>query len=83
VIRSAKELAQRGTIPKLTAQLEAEFGNRKAVQAAIRPLSDDSLYADLLKSQAPVNQSAIGVLVRRKSEFRVARVSGVGVRGCS
>ena len=63
VIRSAKELAQRGTIPKLTAQLEAEFGNRKAVQAAARPLSDDSLYADVLKSQAPVNQSAIGVLV--------------------
>ena len=45
------------------AQLEAEFGNRKAVQAATRPLSDDSLYVDLLKSQAPVNQSAIGVLV--------------------
>ena len=63
VIRSAKELAQRGTIPKLTSQLEAEFGNRKAVQAATRPLSDDSLYADLLKSQAPDNQSAIGVLV--------------------
>jgi hypothetical protein len=63
VIRSAKESAQRGTIPNLTSQLEAEFGNRKAVQAAVRPLSDDSLYADLLKSQAPVNQSAIGVLV--------------------
>jgi len=63
VIRAAKELAEHGKIPNLTAQLEAEFAKRKASQVAIRPLSDDSLYADLLKSQAPDDQAAIGVLV--------------------
>ena len=63
VIRAAKDLAEHGKIPKLTSQLEAEFEKRKAAQVATRPLSDDSLYADLLKTQAPDDQSAIGVLV--------------------
>ena len=67
VIRAAKDLAEHGKIPKLTAQLEAEFAKRKAAQVAIRPLSDDSLYANLLKTQAPDDQSAIGVLTPNSS----------------
>lgn len=55
-------MTRRGTTPKLTSQLEAEFEKREAAQVAIRPLSDDSLYADLLKTQAPDDQPAVGVL---------------------
>lgn len=75
VIRAAKELAQRNAIPKLTPSLEAEFEKRKAAQVAARPLSDDSLYADLLKTQAPENQSAVGVLVEPSVTMNAAHFS--------
>jgi hypothetical protein len=75
VIRAAKQLAERGEIPKLTSQLEAEFAERKAARVAARPLSDDSLYADLLKTQAPDDQSAIGVLVEPSVTMNTAHFS--------
>ncbi len=75
VIRAGKELAEHGRIPKLTSQLEAAFAKRKAAEVAARPLSDDSLYADLLKTQAPDDQSAIGVLVEPSVTMNQAHFS--------
>ena len=75
VIVAAKEFAQRGVTPELTPALEAEFQKRKAAYVAARPLSDDSLFADLLKTQASGDRPAVGVLVEPSVSMNEAHFS--------
>ncbi len=75
VIRAALAFAKAGKVPTLTPQLEAEYEKRKAAYAATRPLSDDSLYADLLPHQAADGQAAVGLLVEPSLTMNKARFS--------
>lgn len=75
VITAAKEFARREIVPELTPAIEAEFQKRKAAFVAARPLSDDSLYAELLEAQAPGDRAAVGVLVEPSISMNEARFS--------
>ena len=75
VILAAKDLARRGLTPELTPELMAKFQKRKEAYVAARPLADDSLWADLLPSQATDSQSAVGVLVEPSITLNEGRFS--------